>query len=459
MKLPLEMFEQERESLFRNGPVVEFALADSEARLASRTKVSVHQVLESETGLKVQPRCGVSDYVLMRDLLLYLEEHGRPDILTLTIDSYTRLNKYEKAATTPNLNGYPLVHHGHAKASGLEEMLSAPLQVRHGSPDGRLLAEISFRAGLTSFEGGGISYNLPYAKAVPVEQSLRRWQYVDRLTGLLSGSALIDRETFGPLTAVLTPPSISIAISILEMLLAVEQGVRCLTIGFPETGCLVQDVAALKSIYALCERHLELRGLERPALFISFHQWMGIFPSEPAHALALIGEGVAAAVLGGATKLINKTYQEALGVPTGEANAFSIRFCKVLSRHAEQWLAMRFPPAELEEEQVQLAREVEEILQSVYDLDRGDLVDAITRAFELGLLDIPFPASRYARGEVLPARDQARAIRYLNSGNLAFSESTLRFHRGKLVARTTADYQQLTYDIRALATAMAQSSQ
>lgn len=459
MKLPVEVFKRERESLFHDAPVEGFALAESEARLAARTKLSVHQVLESATELLVQPRYGVSDHASMRDLLLYLAEHGQPDILTLTIDSYTRLNKYERAATTPDLNGYPLVHHGHVRAAELEEMLTVPLQVRHGSPDGCLLAEITFRAGLTSFEGGGISYNLPYAKAVPIEQSLRRWQYVDRLAGLLSTRALIDRETFGPLTAVLTPPSISIAISILEMLLAVEQGVRCVTIGFPETGCLIQDVASLRSIKALCERHLRLRGLERPALFTSFHQWMGIFPSEPAHALALMGAGITAAVLGGATKLINKTYQEALGVPTGEANAFSIGFCKALSRYGEQWLALRLPTDELEEEQAQLAREVEEILQSVYDLDPCDLVHAIARAFELGLLDIPFPASLYARGEVLPARDQARAIRYLKSGNLAFSEGTLRFNRGKLRSRTAADYRQLTHDIRALASVGAQSSQ
>jgi methylaspartate mutase epsilon subunit len=451
MKLPLDVFEQERDLLFRQGPVDKFELSESRARFASRTKPTVSQVLRSTTGLKIQPRCGVSDYVAMRDLLLYLEEHGQPDILTLTIDSYTRLNNYEKAATASNLNGYPLIHHGHEKAADLENAVIAPLQVRHGSPDGRLLAETTLRAGITSFEGGGISYNLPYAKAVPIEKSLRCWQYIDRLTGILSQEVDIDRETFGPLTAVLTPPSISIAISILEMLLAVEQDVRCITIGFPETGCLLQDVAALKTIIPLCKRHLERRDLTCPSLFISFHQWMGIFPSQPAQAVALMGSGVVAAILGGATKLINKTYEEALGVPSGEANAFSIGFCRAFSRYAEQWAALNLPPDKLEEEQVYLEREVDQILQSVYDLSVADLVQAITQAFQCGLLDVPFPASQFARGDLLPARDRAGGIRYLRSGNLAFSDDVLRYHRGKLESRTAGDYRELAADVRLLA--------
>jgi methylaspartate mutase epsilon subunit len=450
VKLPLDVFEQQREALLRDGPGESFPLTESQTVFASRKKPSVHDVLSLKTGLKIQPRCGVSDHRAMRELLVYLENHSQPSILTITIDAYTRLNKYEKAATTPNLNGYPLVHHGHARAAGLEDSVDAPLQVRHGSPDGRLLAETTYRAGITAFEGGGISYNLPYAKAIPIENSLRYWQYVDRLTGLVSKQIAIDRETFGPLSAVLTPPSISIAISILEMLLAVEQGVCCVTIGFPETGCLIQDVAALKTLISLCERHLQLNRLERPTLFTSFHQWMGVFPSNPSQALALMASGVVAAVLGGATKLINKTYQEAVGIPTAETNAISIRFCREFSRYAENWAALHLSSEQLEQEQDYLSREVDEILQAVYNAG-PDLVTAITQSFARGLLDIPFPASQYARGEVLPARDRGGAIRYLRSGNLALSESTLRFHRRKLQERTVGDYQQLISDLQLLA--------
>ena len=81
-------------------------------------------------------------------------------------------------------------------------------------------------AGFTSFEGGGISYNIPYAKKVPLEHSIRCWQYVDRLVGYYGDRGVkINREPFGPLSGTLVPPFISHAVAILEGLLALEQGV------------------------------------------------------------------------------------------------------------------------------------------------------------------------------------------------------------------------------------------
>ncbi|CDL36420.1 Methylaspartate mutase, E subunit [Citrobacter freundii] len=95
------------------------------------------------------------------------------DLLPSTIDAYTRLNRYEEAAVgiqksieagTSKLNGLPVVNHGVAACRRMTESLEKPIQVRHGTPDARLLAEIAMASGFTSYEGGGISYNIPYAK-------------------------------------------------------------------------------------------------------------------------------------------------------------------------------------------------------------------------------------------------------------------------------------------------------
>src|SRR5262249_30772033 len=142
-----------------------------------------------------------------------------------------------------------------------------------------------------------------------------------------------DRETFGPLSSVLMPPSIGIVVSILEVLLAVEQGVRCVTISIAETGHLAQDVAALRAIPDLTREVLAAWGLgEGVEGYTSFHQWMGVFPTDPQVAQQVILFGVMAACAGGATKLINKTTQEALGVPTASANAAAIDLCQELVR-------------------------------------------------------------------------------------------------------------------------------
>jgi methylaspartate mutase epsilon subunit len=182
------------------------------------------------------------------------------------------------------------------------------------------------------------------------------------------------------------------------------------------------------------------------------HQWMGVFPTDPAQAQAVIGQGVVAASLGRATKLINKTVEEAVGLPSKEANASAIRYCKELAGLCARWPEGLVAREVIEEEGSWIAREVDEILEGVYGLVGSDLAGAVSRAFERGLLDIPFPASRFAHGRVLPARDRWGAIRYLEVGGLPFSKATRAFHRHQLGDRRRFDYRTLSADIHYLAT-------
>ncbi len=178
---------------------------------------------------------------------------------------------------------------------------------------------------------------------------------------------------------------------------------------------------------------------------------MGVFPEEVAKAMALLALGATTAMMGNATKLINKTFQEAKGMPTKEANAACILFCKEVARYSSQLAEFMAPPTQLEEECYWLEREVEEILAAVYDLDTGDLAEAIARAFENGRLDIPFPASRYARGAVILARGEDGAIRYLQTGQLPFSDATLAFQLEKLGVADAPDYQRVLDGVYAIA--------
>ena len=130
----------------------------------------------------VQPRAGVPVIEEQIKLLQYLEEQGEADLLPTTIDSYTRQNRYEEAENGiaesirlgwAMLNGFPAVNHGVAGCRRIVERVNVPVQVRHGTPDARLLTEISVAGGFTSYEGGGISYNLPYCKDIPMERTIR----------------------------------------------------------------------------------------------------------------------------------------------------------------------------------------------------------------------------------------------------------------------------------------------
>ncbi|GGK22232.1 methylaspartate mutase [Pilimelia terevasa] len=408
-------------------------LAESVDYIRSLGKESAADVLRraAATGrVAVQPRCGVGGHDAMRALLGTLADQARPDLLTITIDSHTRLGHFAQARRLAHLsprelNGYPLVAHGWRRGRELNELVGVPVQIRHGSPDARLMFEVAVASGITSFEGGGISYNLPYSKDVPLADSLAAWAEVDRRCGELAALGVtVDRELFGTLTAVLVPPSVSLAVSVLEGVLAARAGVRCLSVAYPQGGHLAQDVAALRAVPVLARRYLPAGVEVHPVL----HEFMGVFPRERGNAEDLILYGALVARLGGASKLLTKTYQEAFGIPDAAANAEGLRLAQRANSPLLGFLAVDEGAAA--EELAWVLAEVAELVEPV--LAERDTAGAVVRAFAAGRLDIPFSASRHARSEVIPRRDPTGAIRILAPGRLPLSPETVRRHRAQL---------------------------
>lgn len=402
-----------------------------------------------------QPRAGVALIPELIELLKYLEEEGTADLLPVTIDSYTRLNRYHEAQTGIHesrahgrsmLNGFPAVNHGVAGCRRVIEGISLPAEIRHGTPDARLLAEISLAGGFTSFEGGGISYNIPYAKDVPLSRSIKNWQYVDRLVGYYRENGInINREPFGPLTGTLVPPSIIITVGILEALLAAEQGVKNITLGYGQCGNMVQDVAAMRSLKVLAAEHLHRHGYEDIKLSTVFHQWMGGFPQDESKAFGVISWGAVAAAYSKATKVIVKTPHEAMGIPTKEANAAGLLVTKQIINMLKD---QDFPSGdELETEIDIIKKETNCLLDKVLDLGEGDLGVGVERAFEAGILDIPFAPSRYNMGKMMPVRDNCGAVRILDFGNLPFDDGIKNFHREKIALRGRNEKREPTFQM------------
>ncbi|MCY7314869.1 MAG: hypothetical protein LH480_04425 [Rubrivivax sp.] len=429
------MFDQHRQHAAALGLVMP-DWAESVHYLRELPKPTVHERLRAAKAsgrLLVQPRCGVGDHARMRSLLLGLQTQAAPDVATLTIDAHTRLKRFEVAARVmredpAQLNGYPLVAHGWQRGRELNEAVHAPVQVRHGSPDPRLLFEVALASGFSAFEGGGIGYNIPYCKDVALADSLAWWREVDSLCGELAlGGVLVDREFFGTLTAVLMPPAIQLATALIEAMLAAACGVRCLSIAVCQTGHLVQDVAMLRAVPRLAERFLPAQAAD---VFAVLHQFMGAFPSQRQDSDALILRGALVAKAGGAVKTINKTFQEAMGVPSLEANVSGI----LLSKAANSWILdlMGIDQGQVAEERHWIEREVDELLAPV--LDSSDLLRATCAAFASGRLDVPFSASRGARAEVIPMRAPDGSIRIFDFGRLPLSAEVKQRHRGQLGA-------------------------
>ncbi|MCL2608873.1 MAG: methylaspartate mutase subunit E [Treponema sp.] len=410
----------------------------------------------------IQPRAGVAlvgDHI---KLLTYLQNVGEADLLPTTIDSYTRQKRFKEAEDGINesvrsgksmLNGFPAVNYGVDKCRLIVESLDVPVQIRHGTPDARLLAEISYSGGFTSFEGGGISYNIPYAKSVTLETTIRDWQYVDRLTGLYEERGVrINREPFGPLTGTLVPPCISHSVAIIESLLAAEQGVKSITVGYGQCGNFIQDVAAVCALEKLTEEYLAKYGYDDVVVTTVLHQWMGGFPPDESKAFAVISWGSAVAALAKATKVIVKTPHEAMGVPTMEANAQGLRCTKQAISMLEDQTVMG---ARFEEEMSIILAETRPIVDKCFELGGGDIATGAVRAFQAGVIDIPFAPSRHNAGVMLPARDNDGAIRILNPGSVPFSRDLLAFHEGKIDERAKqekrkASFQMVIDDVSAI---------
>ena len=392
----------------------------------------------------IQPRAGVALLDEHLELLTYLQNEGQADLLPSTIDSYTRHNRYSEAqhgieeslrSGKSMLNGFPAVNHGVENCRKVVEALNTPLQGRHGTPDARLLAEITFAGGFTSFEGGGISYNVPYCKNIPMEETIRKWKYVDRLVGLYEEAGVsIDREPYGPLTGTLVPPCISHAVAVLEALLAAEQGVKNITVGYGQCGNIYQDVGAIAALKEITEEYLHKYGYDDVNVYTVFHQWMGGFPQDEAQAYGVISWGAAVAVLAGATKVIVKTPHEAFGIPTMQANAAGLRTTKQLCNMLSCQVMKNGPRAMAEKEMI--LKETRAILDKALELGGDDFEMATVAGFEAGVLDVPFAPSSANKGLAMPARDNEGAVRFLEFGNLPFNEEIKAFHKQKMQERS-----------------------
>ncbi|MFM8899368.1 MAG: methylaspartate mutase subunit E [Burkholderiales bacterium] len=400
-----------------------------------------------------QPRAGVALLREHMDLLTYLQDSC--DVLPTTIDAYTRLNRYEEAAVgiarseeagTSLLNGFPAVNHGLHGCRELVNALSKPVQVRHGTPDARLLAEITMAAGFTAYEGGGISYNVPYAKKVPLGRSIRHWQYCDRLIGMYEEEGIrINREPFGPLSGTLVPPFVSHCVALIEGLLALAQGVKCLTLGYGQAGNMVQDVAAIRSLRELGHEYFQAAGYDDYELTTVFHQWMGGFPENESMAYSVICWGSATAAMAGATKVIVKTPHEAAGVPTKEANRQGLEATgQIINMVREQ----NFQPSEAMQREIELIkREVRAVMSKVFELGNGDIAVGAVRAFEAGVMDIPFAPANCNAGKLMPIRDNEGAVRIFATGQVPLPEDVMAYHREKIAERAQAEGREASFQM------------
>lgn len=427
------------------------------ARLPSRRFPSVVYAANAGQSPLLQPRGGTPVFEEQLRLTKVLDAAGA-DFIPLTIDSCTRQNQYDTASLLLRrsdeegksyLNGYPLVCHGHELTRGLYEGLEKPVSLRHGTPDARLLVEVAIASGIVEIEGGGLCYCLPYSEGFPLDRALLYWQYVDRICAEYSTPERpIHRESFGPLTATLVPPAMAAAIEIIEALLAAEQGVLSFAVSFGQTGSFVQDVATARVLRNLAREYADEFGFGAMQLRLVYHQWMGQFPQARERAAALI---VGSAMVAGAVradKIVVKTVDEAMGIPRPEVNAEAVDTVRYALRTFAVADVVSSPA--IDAEAALIESEVRSILNAVFALPGDAFWESVYRAFQLGLLDVPFSPHSDNANKLVSMRDVHRSIRILEPGRVPISSADLAQEHQLLASRVGRDektYQQLLADI------------
>ncbi|UVS77504.1 methylaspartate mutase [Actinokineospora sp. UTMC 2448] len=326
--------------------------------------------------LVVQPRMGFADPAAMRAGLLATGAARAATIGTVTLDSYTRVGDHgavrQALAAGADLNGYPLVDHDHDVTAAMLAGLGFPVQVRHGSADPRRIVLALLDHGLHATEGGPVSYCLPYSRT-PLATAVEHWR---QACALLAAHPDAHLETFGGcMMGQLCPPSLLVALSVLEGMFFWEHGIRCISFSYAQQTHPGQDEEALAALRTLIGRYVP-----HARAHMVVYTYMGVYPRTPGGALGLLAESARLAVRAGAGRLIVKTTAEAHRLPTVAENVAALEYAAVAARSAHR----RSSTAD-----TGVLAEATDLIDNVLSLD-DDLGRALVKAFATGQLDVPF---------------------------------------------------------------------
>jgi methylaspartate mutase epsilon subunit len=399
-----------------------------------------------------QPRGGFGTLEMQRELMLTLDREGLADVVPTTTDSYTRNERFAQAQKgieesqkmgRSMLNGLPIVNYGVKACRTLTEAIDKPAIVLSGTAMPKLTSEVALAAGYSGYLGSGIAYTVSYTKDVSVEEGIRNYQYLDRLTALYHERGVeLHRRQPGFLTGTNIPPSIAIITCVLDALLAAAQGVRNYGLELGQTLHLVQDAAALRVCGELCQEYLVGRGYNSVFTPVISLHWMGAWPHDEAQCASLVAYGGTLAAIGGAASVTTKSTHEAFGIPTPKVNAEGLRMTRMAIYLARNIRLDGLP--EFEREKDLIRREARPVIDKVLEMGEGDVAVGTVRAFEAGVLDIPWSPNRYVKSRVLPARDVDGYLRIFDPGLMPFPKDVLSFHEQRL--RQRAQRERRAYD-------------
>ncbi|MNF26777.1 methylaspartate mutase [Pseudomonas sp. Irchel s3b6] len=368
--------------------------------------------------LVVQPRMGFGALAQMRAGLQSVAALPCATIGTITLDSYTRVGDYQSALRCLNsaspMNGFPIISH---PIEAVREMLDGvygvefPIQIRHGTAEPQNVFQRLAALGLDATEGGPVSYCMPYSR-LPLATAVSAWV---QSCQLLADATLHPHiESFGGcLLGQLCPPSMLIAMTLLEALFFRQHGVRGVSLSYAQGTSMAQDLGALKAL-----RELAAHYLDGDHWHVVVYAYMGVFPTTSHGARRLICDSARLAHAAGCERLIVKTIAESRQIPSVQDNLEALRMA------AEVGAAGLPAPCPASTAYYQeIFFEAQQLVTTVLDL-HADIGVALIQAFARGLLDIPYCLHPDNAGRATTRIDDQGALRWGNVGGLPLPRSS-----------------------------------
>ncbi|MFE7132459.1 methylaspartate mutase, partial [Streptomyces sp. NPDC057638] len=392
--------------------------------------------------LVVQPRMGFDAPDRMRAGLAATKAARATTVGTITLDSYTRLGETRALADAlahgRELNGYPITTHAPAVTSGMLAGIrdaSFPVQVRHGSAVPRHIFDALIGLGIEASEGGPVSYCLPYGRT-PLTDSVRNWaDGVRRYSALRETGAEPHLETFGGcLLGQLCPPSLLVAVSVLEALFFHHHGVSDVSVSYAQQTHPGQDREAVAALRRLCADLMPT-----PTWHVVIYAYMGLYPVTEHGSYALLADAATLAVRSGAERLIVKTVAESRRIPTIGENVAALEAAARTAEAAAPAPAERGGPTEPNETYEEAAA----LVHAVLDLD-PDPGAALIKAFTRGYLDVPWCLHPDNQGRTRSYIDGDGRLRWADTGALPIGRATARTANRHAVTTRTAPARRIT---------------
>jgi methylaspartate mutase epsilon subunit len=217
-------------------------------------------------------------------------------------------------------------------------------------------------------------------------------------------------ESFGGcMLGQMCPPSLLLAINILEGVFFQTYGVKSLSLSYTQQTSFSQDVEALHALRRLGAEFLNT-GID---WHIVLYAYMGVFPETAIGCHELQKSAINLAKAGNVERVIVKTVAEASRIPTFSENIDALEFSQKI------WDSMPGPFENAASDVIY--EEAKAIILNTLNID-ANIDKALSKAFSLGIMDVPYCLHKDNKGDTKSYIDNNGYIKWANSGSMLTSK-------------------------------------